>query len=189
MRATRRISTAVVGAGVAVALAAGPAVAAEAAPNTGTTDQGCDAGAWPATAQGRPTSLRAGSPTFGFAWHEGDGWRLLVTHDSTQRKVFLGHVRADAAIAFREVRDEHRDIVRMDGDHKGFTFSFTNYGHIDGVHFRTDCATRLVISLSAKGEPVPTRRIVLGHDNTHPTSNPIVLTRPGATATSTTSAT
>ncbi|MBW8826568.1 MAG: hypothetical protein JF603_09500 [Acidobacteria bacterium] len=147
------------------------------APNRTASDEGCGAKAWPATVQGQPTTLKAGSRTYAFYWHDRSGWHIRVTHPSSRKFVFTGHVQANTTLAFREVLDEKRDVVRMDDDHMGFTFRFTNYGHLDGVNFRTDCATRAAVGLDNGGDKVSVRKIVLGKANTHPTSNPVVITR------------
>lgn len=147
------------------------------AANTGDTERECLARPWPATAQGEPTTLKAGSRTYGFLWHDRQGWHLRVTHPGARKFVFTGHVRADEAVAVRKVLDERRDLARPDADGNGFTFRFTNYGRLDGVDFRTDCAHRLAVSLETGGEKVSVRRIAVGRRATHPTGNPVVVTR------------
>ena len=187
MNLQHKLALGVAGLGLGLALTAGPAAAQETTtttepttttvPNSTREDDGCGAKAWPATVEGEPTTLKAGSRTYGFYWHDRQGWHIRVTHPGSRKWVFTGHVRANAELAVREVLDERRDIVKIDDDKMGFTFRFTNYGRLDGVNFRTDCATRMAIGLSTGGEHVSVRRIVLGHRNVHPTSNPVVVTR------------
>ncbi len=76
-----------------------------------------------------------------------------------------------------KVRDERHDIIRLSPDHKTLTFRFVNYGGIDGVDFRADCAKTVTFSAAANGHELPTSRVFLGAHRVHPTSDPFTIER------------
>ena len=54
-----------------------------------------------------------------------------------------------------------------------------NYGRIDGLDFRTACATRLWFKGSMAGNKLPPGRIWIGRAGRHPLQNPFVILRNG----------
>jgi hypothetical protein len=59
------------------------------------------------------------------------------------------------------------------------TFRFANYGHIDGIDFRTSCAPGLTFDFERGGTALPPARIFVGQAGTHPESDPFRVVRPG----------
>ncbi|HEX4427769.1 MAG TPA: hypothetical protein VHZ96_00720, partial [Frankiaceae bacterium] len=57
------------------------------------------------------------------------------------------------------------------------TFPLVNYGGLDGVAFRADCAKTVIFSLAAGGHALAPTRIFLGAQRVHPTSNPFIIER------------
>jgi hypothetical protein len=177
-----RLSKAIIGVGLgATLLLSGPAASIATAADTATpnpaTDSGCDKGAWPARAQGQPPTFEAGAEGGAYVWHDTSGWHLRVTHKGDDEVTFAGTVRADQTISDKRVQDEKSDVVKDGKSDKAFAFRFKNYGHIDGVDFRTDCATKLRFRVTIKGHRMPVQRIFIGHDGSHPGKNPFTVTR------------
>jgi hypothetical protein len=154
-----------------MAMVTGPAVLAAESPSS------CPNGHWPATVEGRPTLLAAGTEAGDYLWHDNDGWHLRVTHRGQDRLVFTGRIQSSAPLAEDPVKLEPADQVSLSADRKTITFRFTNYGAIDGVDFTTACAQRLTFHFEIAGVDTPVGRIWLGHANRHPLQNPFVVTR------------
>jgi hypothetical protein len=57
------------------------------------------------------------------------------------------------------------------------TYRFVNYGHIDGLDFKTACARSVAFRGAMAGHKLPTWRIWLGHYGRHPLENPFVVIR------------
>ena len=53
----------------------------------------------------------------------------------------------------------------------------TNYGKVDGLNFRTDCARRLAFAGSMGSSKLPIGRIWVGRGNHHPLQNPFAVVR------------
>ena len=159
-------------------VAAAPAGAATPAP----TQAGCPTGQLPASILGNP-QVKPGQTGGAYIAHgdgassEKIGYGLAVTHAGHQVSVFTGKITASAPITYTRVMDERHDIIRLSPDHKTLTFLFVNYGYLDGVAFRADCAKTVTFSVAANGHEIPTTRVFLGANRVHPTSNPFTVER------------
>ena len=130
---------------------------------TATTSTACTNGHWPASVQGKPTLLHAGAPGGDYIWHDAAGWHLRVTHANSLRRVFTGRIVASAPMTVTPFRTEAGDTIALSADKLTL-----NFGYVDGLDFRTDCARRLTFSGSVAGVKLPTSRIWLGYRNHHP---------------------
>jgi hypothetical protein len=74
-------------------------------------------------------------------------------------------------------RLENRDGITLSADKLTLTYRFRNYGRIDGLDLKTDCAQRLVISGSMVGHKLPVGRIWLGRHGVHPLENRFVVVK------------
>ena len=155
----------------AISLAASPA------PTTTTATAACADGHWPASVQGRPTILQSGGPAGDYIWHDATGWHLRVTHATAMRRVFTGRILASAPMTVTPFRTEGGDSIALSADKLTITYKFFNYGHVDGLDFRTACARRVTFSGSMAGSRLPTSRIWMGYRNRHPLENPFVIIR------------
>ena len=72
---------------------------------------------------------------------------------------------------------EAGDTFALSADKKTLTYRFANHGRIDGLDFRTACATRLWFRGSMAGVKLPTGRIWIGRAGRHPLQNPFVVLR------------
>jgi hypothetical protein len=150
----------------------------ENAADTGNTrNNECATGQLPGYVTGRPTALAPGATTGDYIWHNNDGWNIAVTHPSDGKVEFTGTVHTSRPIEFVEVRDEKHDVVSLSGDRMTMTYRFTNYGHIDGVRFRVECAKTVHFSLAADGHELSPAQVFLGKDGHRPTSNPFAIER------------
>jgi hypothetical protein len=159
-----------------------PATTLAATPTAGPTTASaaaaaCTDGHWPAAVQRVPTLFHAGAAAGDYIWHDIYGWHLRVTHRGTTRAVFSGRIVSSAPMTARAVRLEGGDFIALSADRLTLTYRFTNYGAIDGVNFRTDCARRLTFSGYLNGSKLPISRIWIGRANHHPLQNPFVVTR------------
>jgi hypothetical protein len=182
--AVRRMLLSLTAAGVSAAglvggvVAAAPAGAATPAP----TQAGCPTGQLPSSILGNP-QVKPGMTGGAYIGHgtgassEKIGYGLAVTHAGHQVSVFTGKITASAPITYTRVMDERHDIIRLSPDHKTLTFLFVNYGYLDGVAFRADCAKTVTFSVAANGHELPTSRVYLGAQRVHPTSNPFTVER------------
>lgn len=159
--------------GLSLALLA-PAAASAA---TTTTDEAGCAGHWPASVQGKPTMLKAGARAGDYLWHDSRGWHLRVTKVTSSKAVFTGRIRSDKPLRVSGVLLEKGDTFTLSADKLTLTYRFTNYGHIDGLDFRTACANRLGIAGSMDGTRLPTGRIWIGARGHHPLQNPFAISR------------
>ncbi len=156
----------------AATFAATPATATATTPTTT-----CDEGRWPASVQGQPLSLHAGARAGDYLWHSGTGWHIRVTHYGTARVVFTGKIVSNKALTVAPYRLETGDTFVLSADKLTLTYRFVNHGRVDGLDFRTACATRLWVRGSAAGVKLPTSRIWLGYRGRHPLQNPFVILR------------
>jgi ABC-type transport system substrate-binding protein len=179
MHVRRMLSTGLLGLSLIVAGLIAPATAAAASSPTAATaaTTTCSDRHWPASVQGRPTLLHEGGPAGDYIWHDATGWHLRVTHATSARRVFTGRISADAAMTVTPFRTERGDSITLSADKKTITYKFNNYGHVDGLDFRTACAHRVTFSGSAAGAKLPISRIWIGHRNQHPLENPFVIIR------------
>ena len=150
------------------------AFAAEPTPTT-PTPTACPDTHWPGTVQGTPTNWKSGGRAGNYIWHDANGWHLRVTHHGSRKFVFSGRITSSAPMTVAGVRLEKGDWFKLSADKKTLTYRFKNYGHTDGLNFRTDCAQRLRFSGSMNGKKLPVGRISIGKRHLHPLSNPFVV--------------
>ncbi len=111
-------------------------------------------------------------------WHDGTGWHLRATHRTDARRTFRGKlVTSGRFFGVRPVRLEGTDGVRLSSDRHVLTFRFVNYGHIDGIDFRTHCAPSIGFGFLTDGRKLPADKVTIGHDGTHPASDPFAISR------------
>jgi hypothetical protein len=151
--------------------------ATPAASTVTTTTVTCDEGRWPASAQGVPATFKAGARAGDYIWHSSTGWHLRFTHVGTRRVVFSGKIVSNAPLTVAPYRLEGGDAFALSADKLTLTYRFTNYGRVDGLDFRTACATRLWFRGSMAGTKLPTGRIWIGRAGHHPLQNPFVILR------------
>jgi hypothetical protein len=137
----------------------------------------CDEGRWPLSAQGQPVTFRAGARAGDYIWHSATGWHVRFTHPSSSRLIFTGRIVSNAPLSVTAYRLEGGDNFTLSADHKTLTYRIRNFGHIDGLDFRTACATRLTFGGSIAGVKLPTGRIWVGRAGRHPLQNPFVILR------------
>jgi uncharacterized membrane protein len=178
MHLRRPLVTGLLGLNVLVAGLLAPATSLAMSSTTASaTTTACTDGHWPASVQGRPTILHAGGPAGDYIWHDVAGWHLRVTHATAARRVFTGRIVASAPLTVTPFRTEAGDSIALSADKLTITYRFYNYGHVDGLDFRTDCARRVTFSGSMAGIKLPTSRMWIGYRNRHPLQNPFVIIR------------
>lgn len=151
--------------------------AASAASTTTTVDEAACTGHWPASVQGKPSVYQAGARAGDYLWHDSRGWHLRVTKVTSAKAVFSGRIRSDKPLSVAGVALELGDTFTLSADKLTITYRFANYGHIDGLDFRTACANRLGFAGSMNGTLLPTSRIWIGASGRHPLQNPFVILR------------
>lgn len=156
------------------AFAATPTVSA----TDGTSAVACTGGAWPWAVQGAP-KFAAGSAAGVRFWHDRTGWHLRVTHPGTYPAGFSGTIRANKPLHVTGYKLETSDIFSVSADGMTVSYQFKNYGHLDGLDFTTECATRLGVISRMNGALLPARRIWVGHTGRHPLGNPFAILRRG----------
>lgn len=185
---TRRIATiGVVGAAlVATSLAvAGQAAVATTAKRACTVQK--DDGHWPGFVQGRPVHINPKTTNATFMWHDGNGWHIRVTHRRTNLRTFSGQITTGGAFTgAKPVRLEKNDVFSVSSDKHVISFSFKNYGYIDGLNFYTRCAPSITFSFQSDGKPSPPHNVVIGRNSTRPQTNPFIIARVKKPATTTT---
>lgn len=137
----------------------------------------CDEAHWPAATQGIPLSYHSGSRAGDYLWHSSTGWHLRTTHPSSGRIVFSGRIVSDKPLTVTGVRLERGDTWALSADKLTLTYRFVNYGNVDGLDFRTACATTLRIKGLMSGVKLPLARIWIGRAGHHPLSNPFTIGR------------
>jgi hypothetical protein len=177
-----------VAAGVlSVSTIAGATAAVAATPSTATPGseqerrsclpEGAD-DAWPGIVQGTPDGFHPGDTGGVYLWHDRDGWHLRVTHANDDKKIVSGRITTKGKLTRVDgARLEKGDMVKTGPDGHVLEFRFRNYGHIDGVDFRTACAPALHFAFATGGHKVPVDRVFLGDERAHPDSNPFTIKR------------
>ncbi|MEO8570411.1 MAG: hypothetical protein ABI553_01810 [Chloroflexota bacterium] len=154
------------------------ALAAEPTATTATTTTTtCDEGRWPASVQGQPLAFHTGARAGGYLWHSATGWHIRFTHVGSAKVVFSGTIVSNTPLTVHPYLLEAGDSFALSTDGKTLTYRFANRGRIDGLDFRTACATRLWFKGSMAGVKLPTSRIWIGHWGRHPLQNPFVVLR------------
>ena len=167
-----------IGAAGLLALAAPGGIASAATPGPSAAAAKCDAGAWASRIQGDPKNLKAGSHSGDYLYHDTHGMHLRVTQGSHSRTVYTGVVSSSAAMRIDPVKLEKGDSLKLSADHESFTFVFSNYGHLDGVNFHTDCASSITVSHLNKGsKTLPKDEVYLGAKKAHPSNIPFTVHR------------
>ena len=143
--------------------------------STTTAAAPCDEGHWPATVQGQPERLHAGSTDGYYVWHDRYGWHLRTTTPQRSAHVFTGRiVSSDNIKSVTMVRDENDDRVTVSGH--TLSFRFVTYSGIDGVNFTVGCTNSVTFELKQGGAWIPAWRIFLGRYGRAP-HNPFTVTR------------
>jgi hypothetical protein len=133
---------------------------------------------WPSWVQGRPSGINPLTTSHIYMWHDSSGWHIRATHRTTNRKTFSGQLSTRGTFAkVHAVRLEKGDQFQVSKDGHNITFLFKNYGHIDGVDFRTRCAPSVSFAFQSDGRTAPPNRIVIGKKGVHPRSNPFTISR------------
>jgi len=126
------------------------------------TTAACDEGRWPATVEGQPERLHAGSTDGHYVWHDRNGWHLRTTTPQRSAHVFTGRiVSSDNIRSVTMVRDENDDRATVSGH--VLSFRFVTYAGIDGLNFRVGCTNSVTFELKQGGDWIPAYRIFLGH--------------------------
>ncbi|MEO3782613.1 DUF2613 domain-containing protein [Actinocorallia sp. B10E7] len=146
-----------------------------------TSTPSCDTRVWTDDVQGRPAGLTVHSKGGVYLWHARDGFHLRVTHRRGDRRVYAGSIVSPVRIhGVQRVRKEWRDKVWLSKDRKTLHFRFVNRGKLDGVNFRTACASSLTITAAkGGGRTLPPKRVYLGVDRVNPPSVPFTVHRQG----------
>ena len=162
---------------IATALFAPAATFASTTAASTATTATCDEGRWPASVQGKPTMFQAGARAGDYLWHSDTGWHLRFTHVGSRRVVFSGKIVSNTPLSVAGYRLESGDSFTLSADRLTLTYRFINYGRIDGLDFRTACATRLWFKGLMAGTKLPPSRIWIGRAGRHPLQNPFVILR------------
>jgi hypothetical protein len=144
----------------------------------GETDADQDHCAMPLPAQivGTPT-VAPGSIDGVWAWHDGTGWHLRVTHPGTGAEVFTGAIRSAQAITAHPYALEKGDSYQLSPDRHQLTFTMTNHGRIDGIDFTDDCAVSTQFGFQHAGAELPASAVHLGAHGVAPATDPFIIQR------------
>jgi hypothetical protein len=137
----------------------------------------CVTGHWPADVQGRPANLQKLGPTGLYVWHDDTGWSIAVTHSSNTHATFAGRITTDGQLYGTERRTENNDHVVFSESANAVAYRFQNYGGIDGIHFKTKCASRLTFSGTLNGQTLKPTQVFIGSNAHHPGGVPFVIRR------------
>jgi hypothetical protein len=143
------------------------------------TTNTCDVKAWGNGVNGRPANFDDHRKGGDYLWHDKAGFHLRVTHKRDDKRVYSGVITASTKIiSLRRVKFERRDKVWLSADHKSLYFRFVNHGWVDGINFRTACATTLTVSsLKVGTTALPASRVYLGRHRAHPAAVPFTVSR------------
>ena len=167
-----------VAAGLLIAGAPAQAATTTATPAPSAAAADCDRGAWAGAVQGAPIGFGAGQAGGDYLWHDVHGFHLRVTHRGDDRQIYSGMISSPTPMRMEPVKLEGRDTVALSADRKHLSFSFADYGHIDGVNFHTDCAPSITVSgLKLGNHALPATRVYLGAHRTHPAKVPFTIHR------------
>jgi hypothetical protein len=170
-----------------VVLAGGAAYAAPATSATSASDSAApkatclDAAhddSWSAWVQGRPDAFDAGDLGGTYVWHDVDGWHVRVTHATDDKGVISGKiVTSGKFVDVTGVQLEKNDKFSVGKNGHTITFRFVNYGHIDGLDFRTQCAPSVTFGFARGSHRLTDDRIFVGDHKAHPQSDPFMVRR------------
>jgi hypothetical protein len=134
--------------------------------------------AWPDWVNGRPAGFDVGDNGGVYLWHDAAGFHLRVTHKTHGTAVFTGSLSTRGVFAdVGGVALEQDDHVTVGADDHLIGFRFVNHGHIDGLDFHTRCAPALTMTFRADGHTLPADRIIVGHFDRHPGTDPFTIDR------------
>ena len=166
--------------GTAIVTPSATLAATEGATTTSTTmATTCDEGRWPASTQGQPLAFHAGARAGDYLWHSATGWHIRLTHPGSSRVTFSGTIVSNRPMTVSGYKLERGDSFTLSADKLTLAYHVANFGHIDGLDFRTACATHLRIKGSMSGAKLPVGRIWIGRGGHHPLQNPFVILRNG----------
>lgn len=142
------------------------------------TAAACDAGPWADRIQGAPLGFSGGDRGGDYLWHDTHGMHLRVTHRTSSRDVYTGTITSSTAMRIDPVKLEKGDVARLSANHRTLVFAFSNFGHVDGVDFHTDCATSITVAhLNEGNHRLPASRVYLGVTKAHPRQVPFTVHR------------
>jgi hypothetical protein len=178
MRALHRFAA--VGATTALAAAsmvATAGVANAAAPTTNPEPTGCKAGPLPVDILGS-SAVKAQSALGLYLWHGKTGYALRVTHPGHEKVTFTGTITVSNKIsAVRKFRLEKADKLSVGPYRHTLSFTFTNYGYLDGFSFAAGCSKDVKVSVSINGTQATPNQVFLGKNRVQPTSVPFRIER------------
>ena len=134
---------------------------------------------WQPRVQGEPAGINPKTTNATYMWHDSKtGWNIRVTHHQTNLRSFAGQITTNGTFAnVKPVRLEKSDTFSVSADKKSISFSFKNYGYIDGLNFMTHCASSIKFAFQSDGKTTPVSHIVIGKSSDHPKHNPFTITR------------
>lgn len=151
----------------------------------------CDLTGWTGIA-GRPAALTPLAAAGIYVWNEKSVWRVAVTHGHRRVQVFQGVITFDVALAAVPVGVEGKSDVVVPNKNSA-SFTFKNYGGIDGVAINAPCATTVSITGTIDGTPIDVSQIFIGPSGMNPAAVPASITKgaalPSTPTTATTAAT
>ena len=138
---------------------------------------GCRTGVLPVTVIGAPT-VKAQQALGLYLWHNGNGYSLRVTKPGKERIQFPGTVTVSRTLHdIRRVRLEKTDFVKVGPNRQTATFTFNNYGYIDGFDFKTDCSKTVTVVVKIGTAQATPAQLFLGRNRTNPTRVPFTIER------------
>lgn len=149
---------------------------------SGATVPTCSTGAVPANVAGRPAAFRAGLPAGAWVWHDAKGFHLRVTQAAKTQLNFTGTIQSSSKITAKRIRAEKNDVLWKNNKKNAVKFTLRNYGHVDGIDFKTGCAKNVTITLNAQAPKtaaakLATTQIHLGSTGANPATNGFTITR------------
>ena len=164
----------------AMCMVAAPLMVSVPAANATTS---CPGGQYPAgLVDGHPTTAKAGMTGLA-VWRDHGGWHLRVSEAGRDRAVLTGSITTDGVIKSVKRHTEARDFTIKLSKRPGtqtVAYRFTNYGGVDGIDFVVPCSSYVRFATSFDHTALPTGKIVVGHDNEHPASNPFKISKASA---------
>jgi hypothetical protein len=139
--------------------------------------QRCDAtSGWGAL--GRPATLnRLGASGF-YVWQEKNGtWRISTTHENRKKRAMAGTITFDAPITTKPSGAEGTFDELTSPTQTSVSFSFENFGGIDGISVEARCATQITISGTSEGQPLTNLSYFVGASSSSPKTAPLILAR------------
>ncbi len=109
---------------------------------------------WAAASANRPPALRSKGAAGIYVWHDGGQWNVYATHTDRNLVTFQGSVRFDAPTA-SDGKSLGRGSDVLQRSTSGVDFTFKNYGDLDGVRFKSSCASTITVSALINGQPSP----------------------------------